>query len=208
MNANQLLNTNQGATAAGAFGGSRSGVADALTNQLNMQAAAPVIAGLNASNFANAQNMAGQDANMLNANAQFNSGQNVNAQQSSIANALAGQGAGLNAANALAGLAGQGYSLAATQGGLLGSVGQQQQSQDQTVLTNAYNAWLAQQGQNASAQSLLNSSLGLIPVQQTTNSSTTGNSSGTGQSSNSPALIDIINALAGAAKAASGFVPK
>jgi hypothetical protein len=208
VNANQLLNTNQGATAAGAFGGSRSGVADALTNQLNMQAAAPVIAGLNASNFANAQNMAGQDANMLNANAQFNSGQNVNAQQSSIANALAGQGAGLNAANALAGLAGQGYSLAATQGGLLGSVGQQQQSQDQTVLTNAYNAWLAQQGQNASAQSLLNSSLGLIPVQQTTNSSTTGNSSGTGQSSNSPALIDIINALAGAAKAASGFVPK
>ena len=196
LNANQLMNTNQGSTAAGAFGGSRSGVADALTNQYDMQAAAPTIAGLNASNFTNAQNLAGQDANTLNAMAQFNSGQNVNAQQSSIANALSAQNAGLNAANALAGLAGQGYSLAATQGGLLGSVGQQQQTQNQTALTNAYNAWAAQQSQNAQAQGLLNSSLGIIPVQQTTNSSSTGNSSGTTETTTSPSLTGILGSIA------------
>jgi hypothetical protein len=207
-NANQLLNTNQGATAAGAFGGSRSGVADALTNALNQQTAASTLAGLNSSNFNTALNSAGQDANTLNNTAQFNSGQNVNAQQSSIANALAGQSAGLNAANTLAGLAGQGYSLASTQGGLLGSVGQQQQTQNQTDLTNAYNAWLAQQGQNAQAQNLLNSSLGLIPIQQTTNSSNSSTGTGSSQTSSSPGLVDILNALAGDAKAASGFMPR
>ena len=195
LNARQLMNTNQGATAANAFGGSRSGVADALTNAYDMQQAAPVLAGLNAQGFNTALNAAGQDADTRNAIAQFNAGQNVAAQQGSIANALAAQGAGLNAANALAGLANQGYGLAATQGAALGSVGQQQQSQDQTVLTNLYNAWLAQQSQNAQAQNLLNASLGLIPVQQTTNSSTTGTSSGTSQSSTSPGLVGILNAL-------------
>jgi len=204
LNANQLLNTNQGATASGAFGGSRSGVADALTNQYDMQAAAPVIAGLNAQGFNTALNAAGQDAATLNNVAMFNSGQNVTAQQGSIANALAAQGMGLNAANVLASLANQGYGLAAAQGGLLGSVGQQQQVQDQSVLTNAYNAWLAQQGQNAQAQNLLNSSLGLIPLQQPTNTSTTGNSSGTSQSSSSPGLIDILNSVANLAGAVSG----
>jgi len=205
LNANQLMNTNQGATASGAFGGSRSGVADALTNQYDMQQAAPVIAGLNAQGFNTALGAAGQDAATLNNVAMFNSGQNVNAQQGSIANALAAQGVGLNAANALAGLANQGYGLAVTQGGLLGGVGQQQQSQDQSALTNAYNAWLAQQSQNAQAQNLLNSSLGLIPIQQTTNTSTTGNSTGTSQSSSSPGLIDILNSLANLAGAASKF---
>jgi hypothetical protein len=207
LNANQLLNTNQGATASGAFGGSRSGVADALTNQYDMTAAAPVIAGLNASNFTNAQTLAGQDAATLNAMAQFNSGQNVNAQQSSIANALADQNLGLSAANALAALASQGYSLAATQGGLLGSVGQQQQSQNQAALTNAYNAWLAQQGLTQQGQQLLNSSLGIIPIQQTTNSSNSSSGTGTSQSSSSPGLADILNALSNAGKSASGLIP-
>jgi hypothetical protein len=205
LNANQLLNTNQGATASGAFGGSRSGVADALTNQYDMQQAAPVIAGLNAQGFNTALNAAGQDAGTLNNVAMFNAGQNTNAQQSSIANALAAQGVGLNAANALAGLANQGYGLAATQGGLLGSIGQQQQSQNQSALSNAYNAWAAQQSQNASAQSLLNSSLGLIPVQQTTNTSTTGNSSGTSQSSSSPGLTGILGSIAGLGNAEGGI---
>lgn len=209
LNANQLLNTNQGSTAAGAFGGSRSGVADALTNQYDMQQAAPVIAGLNASNFTNAQNLAAQDAATLNNAAQFNSGQNVNAQQSSIGNALAAQNAQVNAANALAGLAGQGYSLASNQGGLLGTVGQQQQSQNQAALTNAYNAWLAQQGQNASAQQLLNSAIGIIPVQQTTNTNTTGNSSGTTQQTTNPGLVGILGALSNVGSAAGnlGWLP-
>ena len=56
LNANQLLNTNQSATASGAFGGARSGVADALTNQYDMQQAAPVIAGLNAQGYNTALN--------------------------------------------------------------------------------------------------------------------------------------------------------
>jgi hypothetical protein len=139
--------------------------------------------------------------------AQFNSGQNVNAQQSSIANALADQNLGLSAANALAALASQGYSLAATQGGLLGSVGQQQQSQNQAALTNAYNAWLAQQGLTQQGQQLLNSSLGIIPIQQTTNSSNSSSGTGTSQSSSSPGLADILNALSNAGKSASGLIP-
>jgi hypothetical protein len=66
---------------------------------------------------------------------------------------------------------------------------------------------LAQQGQNAQAQNLLNSSLGLIPIQQTTNSSNSSTGTGQSQTSSSPGLVDILNALAGDAKAASGLIP-
>jgi hypothetical protein len=100
----------------------------------------------------------------------------------------------------LVALTGQGYLLVSTQGGLLGSVGQQQQTQNQTDLTNAYNAWLAQQSQNAGAQNLLNSSLGLIPVQQTTNSSNSSTGTGQTQTTTDPGLVGILNAIGNIAK--------
>ncbi|MGH6829072.1 MAG: hypothetical protein ACREFW_09205 [Rhizomicrobium sp.] len=190
-NANQLNNTNQGATAAGAFGGSRSGVADALTNQYDTQTEAPILAGLNASNFSNAQNMALNDANIQNAMGQFNSSQNVGTQQQSIQNLLNSGALGNSTAANIAGLSNTGLNLAATQGGILGSVGNAQQAQAQTTDTNAYNAYLQRLQGLLSGQNLTNASLGMIPIPTTV--------AGSGQTNNSlnPGLAGILGALSG-----------
>jgi hypothetical protein len=57
----------QAATAAGAFGGSRSGVMGALTNEAYDRNAASTLAGLNAQNYSNAQNVALQSGSALGA---------------------------------------------------------------------------------------------------------------------------------------------
>lgn len=71
----------QRATAEGAFGGSRSGVASALTNQLYDQNNQSNIANLNSANFSQAQAGALGDINRKFSADQYNSGQNLNAQQ-------------------------------------------------------------------------------------------------------------------------------
>lgn len=193
------VNDNQAATAAGAFGGSRSGVANALTNEAYDRNNQTNIASLNQANFAQAQaaaagdvaakNAAGQfNANSLNAASQanmgsqnstnqFNASQNLTAQQASIANALAQAGLQINAAGQLVSLNNAALNTAATQGGILASVGDAQQQQEQNELTNAYNAYLQGQQLTIQQQQLLNSALGLIPNQQTVTSS--GTSDGT-----------------------------
>lgn len=189
---------NQQATAAKAFGGSRSGVENALTNQYYNQQAQNLIAGLNQSNYSQAQNAALSDIAARNNAAQFNASQNMNAQNQSVQNALAAQGMGLNAANALSGLGTSAFNLASGQGSLLGAVGNQQQQQNQAALTNAYQAWLQNQQNTATAQNLLNSSLGLIPVQQTVNNS------GTSNTTTNPGLVGILNSVANVIGAVKG----
>jgi len=71
----QLMNNSMNAAAQNAWGGSRQGVADALTNEAAQRTAAQTLAGLNQGNFTNAQGAAQQDlSRQLQANL-ANSGQ-------------------------------------------------------------------------------------------------------------------------------------
>lgn len=131
----------QHATAAGAFGGSRSGILSAETNAAYDRNTGSQIAGLNADNFNQARGAAGQD----------------------IQTKLAAAGLRLNAAGQLVDESGQ-------------------------VIAHA--------GQ---IQGILNSGLGMMPVQQTTNT--------TGKTTTSPGLTDILGSLGSLAKGVSGFFP-
>src|SRR6185503_2845039 len=121
---------NMQSSAGSAFGGSRSGVANALTNEAYDRNNQSNIANLNALNFSQAQQAALADIAARNQTSQFNSSQNLTAQQQSIQNALAAQGLGLNAAGQVAQLSNNAFNLAAQQGGILGAVGDAQQQQE------------------------------------------------------------------------------
>jgi hypothetical protein len=111
----QALNQNaQQARAQDAFGGSRQGVQEGMTN-----AAASMQAGQLASQLANQGYQQAQQA------ASFDIGNNLNAQSQNMANMLAGAGINMNAANGLANVAGQSQAtnmqgiMAALQGQML-----------------------------------------------------------------------------------------
>lgn len=152
--------TNMQNTAGSAFGGSRSGVANALTNEAYDRNDQSNIANLNSANF-------------------------TQAQQAS----LAAKNLGLNAATTTANLNNNALQTAATQGGILGAVGDAQQQQSQTELTNTYNNWLQGKQLTLQEQNLLNSALGMIPVQQTVNTN------GTTTTSSNPGLGGILSSI-------------
>lgn len=201
----------QAATAAHAFGGSRSGVMASLTNgeyDRNNQAN---IANLNSANFTQAQGAAIGDINARNTGAQFNanqtqgagifnSGQNLTAQQNSFNNNLDSQGLQLNAAGQLVATNNNGLDLAKQQGGILSAVGDTQQAQQQNELSNAYQAYMTGQQLTVQQQALLNQALGLIPVQQTQTSN--GTSNGTTTTTQNPGAMGIIGGLGSLALAA------
>ena len=147
----------QKATAAGAFGGSRSGVMAAETNGAYDRNTGSLLAGLNQANFNQAQGAAATDAASKNNMGQFNAN------------------TGLAAAGQLANLNNNGLNLATQQGGLLGAVGDAQQQQQQQGLDRIYQNWLTGKQLTMDEQNILNSALGMIPVQQTVNSSGTTN---------------------------------
>lgn len=141
--------------AGGAFGGSRSGVANALTNEAYDRNNQSNIASLNSTNYTQAQNAS-----------------------------LAAKNLGLNAATTTANLNNNALGVAAQQGGILGAVGDAQQQQQQAELTNAYNAYSQGQQLTIAQQQLLDQALGLMPQNQGTTtasgSSTTSNNPGLG----------------------------
>jgi hypothetical protein len=104
---------------------------------------------------------------------EFNSGQNVNAQQDSISNALAQAGFKVNAAGQLVADNNAALGTAATQGGILGAVGDAQQQQQQGELDRAYQNYMNGIQLTLAQQQLLNSALGLVPAQQTISSNGT-----------------------------------
>lgn len=160
--ARQIAQTqdNMQSTAGSAFGGSRSGVANALTNEAYDRNDQSNIAGLNSANF-------------------------TQAQQAS----LAAKSLGLNAATTTANLNNNALQTAATQGGILGAVGDAQQGQKQTEISNAYNNWLQGKQLTLQEQNVLNSALGMIPVQQTVNTN------GTQTTSTNPGLGGILSSI-------------
>jgi hypothetical protein len=139
-------------TAGAAFGGSRSGVANALTNEAYDRNNQANIANLNAANFSQAQ-------------------------QAALNNA----GLQLGAAGQLVGTAGAGYNQALNQGGLLSNVGDVQQQQAQAVDNAEFQRFLQNNQNLLNAQAVRNQALGMIPVQQTnTTDATTKTSSNPG----------------------------
>lgn len=118
----QMNNLDAQASAAGAFGGSRHGVAmgEAQTGFNNQMAS--TVAGLNQSNFANAQQMAGQDiANRMQAQ-QFNIGNTLQARSQNAANRLATNQT--NAANTLQARMANQQAALTTQGNQLNAASQ------------------------------------------------------------------------------------
>lgn len=176
-------------SAGSAFGGSRSGVANALTNEAYDRNSQAAIANLNAQNFTQAQQAALADIAARNQTGQFNASQGLTAQQQSIQNALAAQGLGLSAAQQLAGLGTDQFNLAAQQAGILGAVGDTQQQQQQAELTAAYQNALTNKQLTLEQQNLLNSALGMIPVQQTVTTD------GVKTTRTSPGLTDVLSSL-------------
>lgn len=139
-------------TAGDAFGGSRSGVANSLTNEAYDRNNQTNIANLNAANYSQAQNAS-----------------------------LGAKNLTLNAANQYANLNNNALGVAAQQGGILSAVGDTQQAQKQNELSNAYNAYTQGQNLTLMQQQMLNQALGIIPIQQTqTTDGTTKTSSNPG----------------------------
>lgn len=136
------VNDNQRATASHAFGGSRQGVADSLTNQAYDQNAASMIAGLR------------------------NTGYNT-----ALGASQAAAGTSLAASGQLAQQSQQQIDQAGQRAGFLSQVGDAQQSQEQAGLTAQYQEFMRQLMGSQQGQQLLNSALGLFPAQGTSTTS-------------------------------------
>lgn len=193
----QGVQDNAAATAAHAFGGSRQGVLQANTNAAYDRNNQQNIAGLNSANFLQAQNAAGVDVGARNASSQFNSGQNLNAQQLSISNALAQAGYKLNAAGQLVALNQADLQRGTQQAGILSAVGDAQQQQQQTELGNAFNLYQSNNQLTLAQQQLLNQALGIIPLEQT------NTSDGTTTTKSNPGAMGILGGIAGLGLAAA-----
>jgi hypothetical protein len=189
------------ATMAGAFGGSRSAVLQNLDDDSYARAAASTAAGLNQSNFSQAQTAAQGDLGRQLTAGQSNQSAALQAalanQSNSLQAALANQNAGLqaaqfnqnlslqaagmnanlnlNTANALAGYGNQQLSQAQQWAGDLSTAGNAQQQNQQAQLDAAYQQWLLAQQYPIQMQQLVNSAVAALPRAGTT--STTGNES-------------------------------
>jgi len=157
----QRVSDNQAATAAHAFGGSRQGVADAITNQLYDQNAGSLISGLNADNFAQARAAAGTDiGNRLNAS-EFNTNAGITA-----------NGQRLSAAGVLGDLGQSQYNDASQAAQNLLGYGTQLQNSQNYSDQATYTDFLRKAGYPAQQQQILNQSLGIIPTPTTTTQKT------------------------------------
>jgi hypothetical protein len=146
-----MVSTNQAATAANAFGGSRSGVLGAQTNEAYDRNTGDLIANLNQANFTQAQGARTAD-----------------------------QSAKLQASGLLGDLGNQQLQQAQSRAAGVNNFGIQEQTTQQAKDDAAYQEFLRQIGYPLEQQNIRNASLGLIPVQSNTNSTTTQRNSGGG----------------------------
>lgn len=163
----QRVSDNQSATASKAFGGSRAGVAQSLTNEANDRTAASTLAGLNLGNFNNAQSMATNDLN-----------RKLSADTSNQNAGIAGAGINRDAA-ALGG------NLGATQNNLFGDfidklmqTGGVERGVAQGGNDAAYEEFLRSIGYQPDMQQLLNSSIGLLGSGNTSSAQAKSNATG------------------------------
>jgi hypothetical protein len=158
------------ATSAGAFGGDRSAVQDALTNGQYALAGASTLAGLNQSNYSNAQTAAQSDI-----------ANNLSAQEANQNAGLQAANLNLSAGNSLGALSGQQLSQATALQNLIAQVGAQNQTQAQNVDTAAQQQFQTNLGNTVTMQQLIDQALGLAgdPTLGTSQSTSSGNSSTT-----------------------------
>jgi hypothetical protein len=145
------------ATAAGAFGGSRSAVLQNLDDNSWQQNLQQTLAGLNAGNFTQAQSAAQNDLQ-----------RQLQASQANQSAGLQGATLNLNAANSLANMSGEQLSQALQRAGALSTAGDAQQQNQQAQLNAAYQQWLLAQQYPIQMQNLLNSTIQTIPKTGTT----------------------------------------
>lgn len=137
---------------AGAWGGSRQGVADAQTNDAALRTAASTAAGLRQSGFQNAQTLAGQDIDR-----RFSAdSQNQQAQ-------LAAAGLRLNASGQLESIGNAQHDMGAADAGLLATLGQQQFGNETANNDAAYQEFLRQYQDPFLRSQALQGLLGTIP---------------------------------------------
>jgi len=146
-----------------AFGGSRQGIAEGVTNAGAATAAGNLASQLQAANFTQAQAAATGDIN-----------RNLTAQQNNQQAGLSGASTQLNAANALGTLAGQGQQSFLTGIGAASAGQDTIQAQQQAQLLAQQQAYQEQQQFPIQQLGILQSALGQTPYGQTTN--TTGTS--------------------------------
>lgn len=213
----QRVADNQSATRANAFGGSRQGVADSLTNEAYLRNVSSTSANLRNAGYDKAVSAAIADLDRALGASQFNSGQAYDAQKTNVANRLtadqfntgigldvartnaandlAGANFRLNAAGGLAGLSNQELSMALARAGALGAAGEMEQTNQQAQDNAAYEEFMRMIGYPAQQQQLRNEALGMMPKQSTT----------TTTSSQSMGFGDIFGAAMGGLKAAGGL---
>lgn len=128
------VGNSQSATQSGAWGGSRHGVADSLTNDAYLRQVASLEANARNDAYNNSMGWAGQD--------QSNS---LNAALANQQAGLAGASFGLNAANSLANMGAQQQQMGMADAAMLNQFGAQAQSNAQAGLDATYQEWLRQQ---------------------------------------------------------------
>ena len=161
-----LNNVGSDATGAGAYGGSRHAVAQALTNRDFNDQAAQMINQQNQAGFQNAQNMAQYD----------------------IGNQFNQQNAVLNAANQMGGLSQQGFNYDQTINNNLANVGNQQQNLMQQLINAANQEYGGITGYGNNMLQLPFTAMGAAPM---TTSGTTS-----GSSTYQPGIFDYLTAFA------------
>lgn len=125
---------NSQAAGSGAWGGSRHGVADSLTNENALEQAGSWLSNMLSGGFDKATSLAQGDI--------------ANTMQADLANQNAGFGAaglGLQAANSLAGMGAQQQAMGAADANLVNQYGLQGQATAQNANQMAYDEWLRQQ---------------------------------------------------------------
>ncbi len=170
------MNNLQGqAQAAGAFGGSRHGVAMGEIGRDTVSQLAQASAGLRQAGFQNAQRMALQDiGNNFQgqlANQQAGMGDISNRMQADLANqqaGLAGAQQRLGAANQLGQVANLGFNMGQTVNNNLAMQGAQQQAMQQALFDAAQRQFRGYTGQGANTLGYVNQALGQTPNVGTT----------------------------------------
>jgi len=161
------------ATQAGAFGGSRHGVAEALTNEGFANQAGNMAAGLRQQGFNTALGQAQYDVGAQNRALEFGAQQGMNAQQLNQNAGLQGAQLNLNAANQMGQLGNLGFTQQRTLNQDMFNQGLAQQQMNQNIINNAMQQYQAWQGWPSNNLGLLGDSLGGTTAPTTTTTSPT-----------------------------------
>lgn len=191
-----ITGTQGEATKAGAFGGSRHGVADSLTNTAFGKEASSRLNSLYSDAFGNAQQGAQFDiGNALGASL-ANQGANLNASLANQNAGLQGNAQGIQAAGLLGNLGQLSNQLGQGDAAFLNMFGQQNQATQQNANSMSYDEWVRQQNQPLQIAGAMGGLLGGVPAIVDSKGSSKGSGSTFGYAYSDARLkSDIIHVL-------------